>query len=440
LELKCFKCASKPEIDVATKFTFTKENIEKLQFIEGQLSKSGKPLTNLEYWDEKESGLGVRVSQTGKKTFFFMGRLDGNSIRVNIDEQNLKQTRDRAAECRISAKKGIDPRRPKHKQGDSNFGALLTAYIELLEVQGKKSAIAVKNAIEKDVHKAHPRLWKKPVANITLDDCMAIVGAIRDTGKPRQADKVRSYIRTAFSEAINARGDINMPQSMRALNVTHNPARDMRKVKGASKARDRALSLAEFRSYWKRIQTLPEPKRSLAMLHVLTGGQRQQQLARATLSDIDQDTCSLTIHDIKGRRAEPRKHVIPLLPKAQKCIENIGGGGEFIFSSDGGIKPIGTDYLNSITKSVCSDMEKADELEKEPFTAGTIRATIESRLIAKPYRISSDVLGQLLSHGLGGIQQRHYQHHDFFDEKMEALKSLQQLLEEQVVVPLRTVG
>ena len=85
-------------------------------------------------------------------------------------------------------------------------------------------------------------------------------------------------------------------------------------------------------------------------------------------------------------------------------------------------------------------MEKADELEKEPFTAGTIRATIESRLIAKPYRISSDVLGQLLSHGLGGIQQRHYQHHDFFDEKMEALKSLQQLLEEQVVVPLRTVG
>ena len=37
---------------MATKFTFTKENIEKLQFIEGQLSKSGKPLTNLEYWDE----------------------------------------------------------------------------------------------------------------------------------------------------------------------------------------------------------------------------------------------------------------------------------------------------------------------------------------------------------------------------------------------------
>lgn len=424
---------------MARKFTFTKENIEKLRFIEGQFSKSGKPLTNQEYWDDKESGLGIRVNRSGKKTFFFMGRLDGNSIRVNIEESNLKQTRDRAAECRILTKKGIDPRLPKHNQGEANFGALMTAYIELLESQGKKSAKAVKNAVEKDIHKAHPRLWRKPVTNITLDDCMAIVGSIKDNGKPRQADKIRSYIRTAFSEAINARGDVNMPKTMRALNVTYNPARDMRKVKGASKARDRALSLAEFRSYWRRIQELPEPKRSLAMLHVLTGGQRQQQLARVTHKDIDLDSGYLTIHDFKGRRTEPRQHVIPLLPKALECIKNIGGGGDYVFSSDGGFKPIGPDYLNSITKIVCTDMEKAGELEKEPFTAGTIRATIESRLIAKPYSVSSDVLAHLLSHGLGGIQQRHYQHHDFFDEKLEALQSLEHLLEGNVVTPLRAV-
>jgi integrase len=273
---------------------------------------------------------------------------------------------------------------------------------------------------------------------------MAVVRTVMDaeSGNPklRQADKVRSYIRTAFSEAINARLDLNMPHSMRALNVTDNPARDMKKIKGANEAKERNLSVTEFRNYWKRIQTLPEPKRSLAMLHVLTGGQRQQQLARATLRDIDHDRCSLTILDLKGKRDEPRIHVIPLLPNAMKCIQNIGGGGEFIFSSDGGITPIGADYLNSITKSVCRDMEKAEELEKEPFTAGTIRATIESRLIAKPYRISSDVLGQLLSHGLGGVQNKHYQHYDFFDEKLEALQSLQHLLEDrEVIVPLRAV-
>jgi hypothetical protein len=87
-------------------------------------------------------------------------------------------------------------------------------------------------------------------------------------------------------------------------------------------------------------------------------------------------------------------------------------------------------------------MEEAGELEKGPFTAGSIRATVETRLSAKPYRVSSDVLGHLLSHGMGGVQQRHYQHHDFFDEKMEALEMLHRMVEGKPepiaeVIPMR---
>jgi len=45
--------------------------------------------------------------------------------------------------------------------------------------------------------------------------------------------------------------------------------------------------------------------------------------------------------------------------------------------------------------------------------------------------VSSDVLGQLLSHGLGGVQARHYQHHNFNDEKLEALQMLYRMVEGQ---------
>jgi hypothetical protein len=100
-------------------------------------------------------------------------------------------------------------------------------------------------------------------------------------------------------------------------------------------------------------------------------------------------------------------------------IDGISGTCEFVFSCNGGLSAIHTVYLNDAVKSVCEMMKQTKELEGEPFTAGTIRSTVARRLVAKPYSVSSDVLGHLLSHGKGGIQQRHYQHHSFFDEKLD---------------------
>lgn len=406
------------------KLKLGKTTVEKLQPVEG---------AQAIYWDKDITGFGVRVSPGGSRSFFYQGRLNGKVTKVTIGRLGritAEAARKQAKRIASMLELGQDPRRKKEgKAAGSTFGDLLESYVELLEAQGKLSAKAVSNAIRKDIEAAFPKLWNKPANKITLDDCMDIVGRLKDEGKSRQADKIRSYIRTAFSEAINARGDVNMPASMRTLGITFNPARDMRKVKGSSNAKDRALSLAEFQAYWKHAQELPEPKRSLALLHVLTGGQRQQQLARVTLADIDRDAPSITILDNKGRRSEPRRHIVPLLPIALDAIDGITGGGEYVFSCDGGKSPIHIAYLNDLAKAICQKMQDAGELEGAPFTAGTIRATIETRLIARPYRITSDVLAHLLSHGMGGVQQKHYQHHDFFEEKREALEMLQRMVE-----------
>lgn len=385
-------------------------------------------------WDSKLPGFGVRVSPGGSKSYMYQGRINGTLKKITIGRHGVytaEQARKEAKDIGIAMSQGQDPSREKNTKGGSTLGDLLTAYVDLLKDQGKESADSVKSCLKRDVEDKHPKLWKKQASQIDLDDCIKIIGTLKDEGKLRQADKLRSYIRTAFSEAINARGDLNMPASMLGLNITYNPARDLRKVKGAAKAKDRALSLSEFRCYWKRAKELPEPRRSLAMLHVLTGGQRQQQLARVTLADIDRDTESMTIWDKKGRRSEPRQHVVPLLPQALELINGITGAGSYVFSADGGTTSMNIDYLNDIAKSICAAMKNADELEGPEFTGGAIRATIETRLIAKPYRVSSDVLGHLLSHGMGGVQQRHYQHHSFFDEKLEALEMLYRMAEGQ---------
>jgi integrase len=313
----------------------------------------------------------------------------------------------------------------------ATFGDLLTAYVGMLEAAQKPSAKAVRNQLKKDVETAFPDLWNKPALAVNIDDCVAVVGKLNDEGKARQADKLRSYIKSAYRAAINARGNVKAPKVMRELGITSNPAADLDKVKGSSEAADRALSLAEFRAYWQHVQALPEPRRSVAMLHVLTGGQRMQQLARVTLADIDRDAMLMRMTDNKGKRSTPRVYWVPLLPEALACIDRITIAGQYVFSNNGGVNPMHVSYISDIAKDVCAAMAEAKELQGAPFTGKAIRATIETRLMKKPYRVSSDVLARLLSHGLGGVQAKSYAHDPMHEEMAEALEKLWRLLNEQ---------
>ena len=61
------------------------------------------------------------------------------------------------------------------------------------------------------------------------------------------------------------------------------------------------------------------------------------------------------------------------------------------------------------------------------FNAKRIRSGVET-LLAK-YKFSEDLRGRLQSHGVSGVQNRHYDGHDYIDEKREMLQKLHELLE-----------
>lgn len=390
-------------------------------------------------WDSKVSGLGLRVSAGGSKTFVIQSRIDGKEKKITIGKYGIlspDQARKTAISHLAKMQQGIDPS-PSRKCNSLSLGELMEGYVSLLKLKGKVSAREVDNVVAKHIKNSCPRLWKKAAKEITKEDCKLIFNKLTLVGKRRQADKVRSYIKSAYSAAIDADNDADMPEIFQQLNLQDNPARDLKKIKGSSNARNRALSLNELRLYWQRLEKLPEPKKSILKLHVLTGGQRQQQLLRLTLSEVDFDSKYMVLKDSKGRREEPRRHIVPLLPEAINIIKSMMPQ-KYIFSCNGGVSPVDISYIQKIVRMVSTDMVNSGEVA-EPFSAGTIRATIESRLIARPYKVTSDVLAQLLSHGLGGVQQRHYQHHDFFDEKLEALIKLYSMVtnKEQNVIQLR---
>jgi hypothetical protein len=63
-------------------------------------------------------------------------------------------------------------------------------------------------------------------------------------------------------------------------------------------------------------------------------------------------------------------------------------------------------------------MLKAKE-SREEFELRDLRRTAETMLAA--LKVPSDVRARLLSHGLGGVQNRHYDRHDYAAEKKAAL-------------------
>ncbi|SKC50079.1 Site-specific recombinase XerD [Pseudoxanthomonas indica] len=337
-------------------------------------------------------------------------------LRGALDRQEREQERLRVATEQAALEEQARSR--------ATLGALLEAYVADLRRGGKVSARAVERSLERNLKEAMPELWAKRAADATDDDLLAVVARLADGDKLREAAKVRSYLRAAFAAALKARHNARALPALRELGIRHNPAVDLVPVDGAADAGERALSVGELRAYWRRIAGLEGPEGAVLRFHLLTGAQRLAQLARLVKQDYDSDSRTVRLRDSKGRRRVPRQHVVPLIPAAVEALQEMGGGkaGPHLFTLTAGLAPADYSSLRHRLMPVMAAMQEAGELESGPFTLGDIRRTVETRLAAAG--LSLEVRGQLQSHGLGGVQSKHYDRHNYLNEKREALETL----------------
>ncbi|MEF3080785.1 tyrosine-type recombinase/integrase [Luteimonas sp. SMYT11W] len=373
-------------------------------------------------------------------------RAGDRDLRAVLDAEEREARREREAADRAE--------QSKQERQQATLGALLNAYCDALEARGKASAKAVRAALHRHVEEAWPVLWSTPADDLTADDLMSVLTRLTDDDKLREAAKVRSYLQSAYSAGVRARTTASATPALRALRIKTNPARDLGTIEGAANVRHRALSTSELRAYWKRISALPDHDAACLRFHLLTGGQRIDQLARATLADYDTDQSTVTLRDTKGRRTTPRLHVVPLIPEAVEAMHamlptpaegddgNADEGrryrlGDFLFTTTAGKAGMvaSTAYLRC--RAVMEAMQAAGELPAGVFSITDIRRTVETRLAE--LGVHSDVRAQLQSHGLGGVQARHYDRHDYLQEKRDALEALFRLVSSKGadVVPLR---
>lgn len=95
------------------KINFTAARVETHSCPAGQITKSGKPVDQAFIWDSKTSGLGLRATVAGAKTYIFQGKLHGKTLRVTIGaprDWDIDKAQEEARRLQRLLDKGIDPR------------------------------------------------------------------------------------------------------------------------------------------------------------------------------------------------------------------------------------------------------------------------------------------------------------------------------------------
>jgi integrase len=379
----------------------------------------------LEISDMRCTGLALRITPNGVKSwaFRFRDRTTGRPGRATIGQYpavGLTAARASADAMRREVANGINPAaRKQHDRataGAKAFGALAERYLVEHARRHKRSYEGDERNLRKHVL---PRWQNRPYASIKRGDVIELVEGLVTAGTPTLANRVQSLVSTVFTFALDA-----------GL-VEFNPCHRLRK-RGVENVGRRVLSDDEIRLFWNGIVE-PSPARGVGLglrLALLTSARIGEVagLARAELEHLTDASRSAWV--IPGTRTKNGKdHLIPLPTLARETILDLlamlESGEQYLFPTRsvrrrGPIRPNSFSHgMASFGARLGGGGDAIRTWRAEPPTAHDLRRTVGTRLAE--LRIPKEIRDRVLNHIPADVGSRHYNLHDFADEKREAL-------------------
>ena len=295
---------------------------------------------------------------------------------------------------------------------------LFTMYADNL--QRDKTRGEALNIFKNHVAQHHEHLLALPAADIDAEAWSDVI-RVSAVKAPRVANKLRTFLHAAYNMALYARTDASVPIEFKRFNITSNPIASIRPVRGANTPDKNPFSLEEMRTYWQAIKSVDGVKGAALRIHLLTGGLRPLQLLRLTAKDVRDG--AFTLYDIKGKRDHAEPYTTPILKRLKADFDllatlNTDG---YLFSNDGGKTAVRQETLLQWAQGIVGDTIKQFQIKR-------VRSGVETLLGAK--RIDKEIRGLLQSHGVSGVQRRHYDGNDYLQEKAHALQVLEVALTE----------
>jgi len=395
--------------------------------------------------DSTKKGLRLRVTKAGGKHWQFESRIKGDLFTRSLGEWpavGLDVARKEAHRLRGLTEQGIDPRKgealeqsvkaqakaEKERAAMFTFGALMADYANELERQGKTSHAKVRGMVKLHLMDGAPKLANTAATLVTAEQVADLLRGLSEAGKYRTAGKVRSYCRAAFEMARTSKLSQLVPVRFKHYGVQHNPAAETVAIKLVPDKNP--LMPIHLRQYWQAIEKLEGVRGAVLRLHLLTGGQRIEQLRQLVRSNVGEG--AITLLDAKGRTGRgARLHTIPLLPAAREALDALLAlnPGDYPLSVDGGASPVTAKAIADWAKAAAAGREWVPtDKPVGQFQAKRIRSGVETTLAS--LSVSQEIRGHLLSHGVNGVQAASYDGHDYAPQKLEALETLHRFLTE----------
>jgi integrase len=266
-----------------------------------------------EFWDQMLPGFGVRITDTGRRSYVVMYRHNGTKRRLtlgSVGKLDLAEARDLARKAMAEAAAGRDPAAEKQAQIQAEAKAATPAVTFRMVVETfytKDAALRTKGWRETmRVVLANTTDWHdRPVDDLTRTDVRALLDGIIERGSPVMANRLLSYLKRVFRYAA----DEGLIQG--------NPAGSIAKpVK--EQARDRVLSDKEVVEVWHATEAVGYPFGPLFRLALLTA-QRRGEVAAAEWSEIDLERAVWSLPRTKTKNG--RASDVPLSSLALATVE-----------------------------------------------------------------------------------------------------------------------
>ena len=252
-----------------------------------------------EIWDSKVTGLGVRVSQTGTKTFVVLYRHRGHPKRLTLGRYpvlRLEDARRLANEALRSVAHGSDPQADKTAARDATtFQQALDQFIRLRCKRHNKPSTA-KNT-EDTLRSGFGKKWaNRDMRDISKADVIKVIDGYSERELHGAANHALTAVKTFFNWCV-ARGII-----------TANPAVTIPRPSPAGQ-RDRVLTPGELKAVWTAAQNCGFPYGSIIQLLILTG-QRRGEVTGMRKAEVDLKKKLWVLPPERTKNS--REHALPL--------------------------------------------------------------------------------------------------------------------------------
>ncbi len=377
-----------------------------------------------EVWEDGRTGLGVRMSPKGRKSWNYMYRFDGKARRMTLGTYpavSLASARVKHANAKELLAKGTDPgavhvEKRRAERPAEIVTDIAEEYLEKWSRPRKRSAGEDERILRKDVL---PVWGKRKAKDIRRRDVILLLDTIVERGAPIAANRTLGVIRRMFNFAISRDLLDTTPVAM-----IKPPAKENQ--------RERVLSPEEIRVFWKGLDEGPiSPGICLALKLQLVTAQRKGELIGAALSEFDLEKEKVWI--IPPERAKNGKtHRVPLSALAVSLIEAariLADGSEWLFPSPKGGDSVKPQAVNQALYRACmpiAERPKAARLSNKPAIglAGIVphdlRRTAARNMAA--LGINRLVISRILNHVETNVTSI-YDRHGYDTEKLHALEA-----------------